>query len=73
MPVSSQSLGSNYASAASGSSSGGKRSLQSGGSMDSSGRDFNSLTKQMNMLLRTRSESGKRLDDEVSFCCCCFF
>ena len=36
-PVNSQSLGSNYTSATSGSSSGGKRSLHSGGSIDSSG------------------------------------
>jgi len=64
-PVSSQSLGSNYAS---GSSSGGKRSLHSGGSIDSSaGRDFAGLTKQMNMFLRTRSDSGKKLNDDVSF------
>lgn len=66
-PVSSQSLGSNYASATSGSSSGGKRSLHSGGSIDSSNvRDFAGLTKQMNMFLRTRSDSGKKLNDEVS-------
>ena len=65
-PLSSQSLGSNYASAASGSSSGGKRSLHSGGSMDSSAtRRDSSLTSQMNMFLRTRSDSGKKLDDEV--------
>ena len=63
--VNTQSLGSNYASAASGSSSGGKRSLYSGGSIDSSSRNFGGLTKQMNILLRTRSESGKRLPDEV--------
>ena len=64
--VNTQSLGSNYASAASGSSSGGKRSLYSGGSIDSSSRNFGGLTKQMNILLRTRSESGKRLPDAVS-------
>ena len=68
LPVNSQSLGSNYASATSGSSSGGKRSLHSGGSMDSSAaRDFSGLTKQMNMFLRTRSDSGKKLNDEVRF------
>ena len=67
MPVNTQSLGSNYASATSGSSSGGKRSLHSGGSMDSSAaRDFSGLTKQMNMFLRTRSDSGKKLNDEVN-------
>ena len=66
-PVNSQSLGSNYTSATSGSSSGGKRSLQSGGSIDSSGvRDQSGLTKQMNLFLRTKSDSGKRLSDAVS-------
>ena len=51
----------------SGSSSGGKRSLQSGGSIDSSGvRDQSGLTKQMNLFLRTKSDSGKRLSDAVS-------
>jgi len=63
-PVSSNSLGSNFASAASGSSSGGKRSLHSGGSMDSSARRDSSLNSQMNMFLRTRSDSGKKLNDE---------
>ena len=70
LPVNSQSLGSNYASATSGSgsNSGGKRSLHSGGSMDSSAaRDFSGLTKQMGMFLRTRSDSGKKLNDEVIF------
>jgi len=73
------SLGSHYASANSGCSSdrgsGGKRSLNSGSSMESN-RDFSSLTtgavvsgitKQMNMFLRTKSDSGKRLSDEVSY------
>ena len=71
LPVNSQSLGSNYASATSGSSNsgtGGKKSLHSGGSMDSStARDFSGLTKQMNMFLRTRSDSGKKLNDEVIY------
>merc|ERR1712037_778795 len=49
---------------ASGSSSGGKRSLHSGGSMDSSARRDSSLNSQMNMFLRTRSDSGKKLNDE---------
>ncbi len=61
------SLGSNHASAASGSSSGGKRSLHSCGSMDSgASRDVAGLTKQMNLFLRTKSDSGKRLSDDVS-------
>ena len=35
--------------------------------MDSSAaRDFSGLTKQMNMFLRTRSDSGKKLNDEVN-------
>ena len=62
------SLGSHYASANSGCSSdrgsGGKRSLNSGSSIESN-REFSSLTKQMNLFLRTKSDSGKRLSDEV--------
>ena len=62
------SLGSHYASANSGCSSdrgsGGKRSLNSGSSVESN-REFSSLTKQMNIFLRTKSDSGKRLSDEV--------
>ena len=62
--INSQSLGST--SAHSGSSSGGKRSVHSGGSMDSANRDRDGIvTRQMNMLLRTKSESGKRLSDTV--------
>lgn len=69
------SLGSHYASANSGCSSdrgsGGKRSLNSGSSMESN-RDFSGavvsgITKQMNLFLRTKSDSGKRLSDEVSY------
>ena len=61
--INSQSLGST--SATSGSSSGGKRSVHSGGSIDSANRDRDGLTRQMNILLRTKSESGKRLSDTV--------
>ena len=69
------SLGSHYASANSGCSSdrgsGGKRSLNSGSSMESN-RDFSGavvsgISKQMNMFLRTKSDSGQRLSDEVSY------
>ena len=34
--------------------------------MDSSARRDSSLNSQMNMFLRTRSDSGKKLNDEVS-------
>lgn len=46
----------------------GKRSgFQSGtGSMESGAGGSSSISKQMNMLLRTKSDSGKKLTDEVS-------
>lgn len=70
------SLGSHYNSATSGCSSdrgsGGKRSLNSGSSMESnreisgmaSAPVASGLTRQMNMFLRTKSDSGKKLSDE---------
>ena len=45
------------------SGSGGRRSVHSGGSMESA---VSSVTRQMNMLLRTKSDSGKKLSDEAS-------
>ena len=48
---------------------GGKRSLHSGSSIDSNSKS-SGLTKQMNLFLRTKSDSGKKLSDEVSFLTC---
>jgi len=48
-----------------GSSSGGKRSLQSVGSVDSSaGGGSGAVTRQMNMVLRTKTDSGRNLSEQ---------
>lgn len=46
---------------------GGKRSLHSGSSIESNSKSTGGLTKQMNLFLRTKSDSGKKLSDEVNF------